>query len=34
MAKVRRKQDPEREERIRMEIIADAHDAEEHAMGW
>ena len=28
------KQDPEREERIRMEIVADAHDAEEVATSW
>jgi Calcium binding len=26
--------DEEREERIRMEIIVDAHDSEEQAMGW
>jgi Calcium binding len=26
--------DEEREERIRMEIIVDAHDSEERAMGW
>jgi hypothetical protein len=28
------KRDDEREERIRMEIIVDAYDAEEQAMGW
>ncbi|MBI3946468.1 MAG: calcium-binding protein, partial [Armatimonadetes bacterium] len=26
--------DPVREERIRNEIIVDAHDAQERAMGW
>ena len=26
--------DEERDERIRMEIIVDAHDSEEQAMGW
>ena len=26
--------DEEREERIRMEILVDAHDSEEQAMGW
>jgi hypothetical protein len=29
-----RPRDEEREERISMEIIADAHDSEERAMGW
>lgn len=28
------KQDPEREERITMEIVVDAYDAQERAMGW
>jgi hypothetical protein len=27
-------EDEEREERISMEIIVDAYDAEEQAMGW
>ncbi len=26
--------DAEREQRIRMEVVADAHDAEEQALGW
>ena len=30
----KRKKDPKRERRIGMEIIADAQDAEEQAMGW
>jgi hypothetical protein len=30
----RAKPDPEREERITMEIVVDAYDAEEQAMGW
>lgn len=30
----RRAKDEEREERINMEIIVDAYDAEEQAMGW
>ena len=30
----KRTQDEEREERITMEIIADAYGAEEQAMGW
>ena len=30
----RTKRDPEREERIMMEIVVDAHDEEERAMGW
>jgi hypothetical protein len=29
-----RPRDEEREERISVEIIADAHDSEEQAMGW
>ena len=32
MAKI--KKSAEREERIRMEIVVDAYDAEERAMGW
>jgi hypothetical protein len=32
MAKVT--EDPEREERISMEIVVDAYDEEERAMGW
>jgi hypothetical protein len=32
MSRVER--DEAREERIHMEIIADAHDAEEQALGW
>lgn len=32
MAKL--KKDPAREERIIMEIVVDAHDEEERAMGW
>lgn len=28
------KPDPEREERIEMEIVVDAYDDEERAMGW
>ena len=28
------KQDPDREERIENEIVVDAHDPEERAMGW
>ena len=31
---VHKQQDEEREERITMEIIVDAYDAEEQAMGW
>ena len=35
MAKSKRpKRDEEREYRIDMEIVADAHDEEERAMGW
>ena len=30
----KRKRDPEREERIRMEAIVDAYGPEEQAMGW
>jgi hypothetical protein len=32
MAKTKR--DPEREERITMEIVVDCHDESEQAMGW
>ena len=32
MAKARR--DPKREHRITMEVVVDAHDTEEQAMGW
>jgi hypothetical protein len=32
MAKAKR--DKQREQRIEQEIVADAHDAEEQAMGW
>ena len=28
------KKDPKREHRISMEIVVDAHDSEEQAMGW
>ena len=28
------KSDPDREERINLEIVVDAHDEEERAMGW
>ena len=34
MAKGKPKRDEDREQRIRMEIVVDAHDAEEQAMGW
>lgn len=30
----KQKENKEREERIAMEIVADAHDSEERAMGW
>jgi hypothetical protein len=30
----RSQQDPEREERITMEVVVDAYDAEERSMGW
>ncbi len=30
----KRKRDPKREERIAMEIVVDAHDEDERAMGW
>jgi hypothetical protein len=32
MAKAKR--DPQRERRIQQEIVVDAHDAQEQAMGW
>ncbi len=34
MAKGKQKHDPEREQRITMEIVVDAYDAQERAMGW
>ena len=34
MAKRRPKRDDQREQRIEMEIVVDAHDADERAMGW
>ena len=34
MAKGKPKRDEDREQRIVMEIVVDAHDAEEQAMGW
>jgi len=34
MAKIKAKRDKEREQRITMEIIPDAYDHEERAMGW
>lgn len=34
MAKTKPKRDPEREQRITMEIVVDAYDAQERAMGW
>ena len=34
MVKTRPKRDPKRENRIVMEIVVDAHDADERAMGW
>jgi hypothetical protein len=30
----RKSKDEEREERIMMEIVVDAYDSEERAMGW
>ena len=30
----KRKKDPKRERRIEVEIVVDAHDPEEQAMGW
>ncbi len=34
MIMAKSKQDPEREERIRMDIVVDAYDSEEVASGW
>jgi Calcium binding len=34
MAKAKSKHDPEREQRITMDIVVDAYDAQERAMGW
>jgi hypothetical protein len=34
MAKSKPKKDPEREERIDMEIVVDAYDENERALGW
>jgi hypothetical protein len=34
MKKQRPKSDPEREERISMEIVVDAYDEEERSLGW
>jgi hypothetical protein len=34
MAKTRPKRDKNREHRITMEIVVDAYDAQERAMGW
>jgi hypothetical protein len=34
MAKAKPQHDPEREQRITMEIVVDAYDAQERAMGW
>jgi Calcium binding len=34
MAKAKPKHDPEREQHITMEIVVDAYDAQERAMGW
>ena len=34
MAKTKQKHDPEREQRITMEIVVDAYDASEQAMSW
>ena len=34
MAKRRPKRDAQREQRIEMEVVVDAHDADERAMGW
>jgi Calcium binding len=34
MAKAKPKHDPEREQRITMDIVVDAYDAQEQAMGW
>src|SRR3990170_4817935 len=34
MCMAKTKRDPKRERRIEMEIVVDAHDSEEQAMGW
>jgi Calcium binding len=34
MARAKQRHDPEREQRITMEIVVDAYDAQERAMGW
>ena len=34
MIKAKQKLDPEREQRIAMEIVVDAYDSQERAMGW
>ncbi len=34
MSKAKQTLDPEREQRITMEIVVDAYDAAERAMGW
>jgi hypothetical protein len=34
MAKAKPKHDPEREQRITMEIVVDAYDAQKRALGW
>jgi Calcium binding len=34
VAKTKPRPDKEREQRIEMEIVVDAHDADERAMGW
>lgn len=34
MAKAKPQHDPEREQRITMDIVVDAYDAQERAMGW
>lgn len=34
MAKAKKSEDAEREQRITMEIVVDAYDAEEQIMGW
>ena len=34
VAKAKFKRNPERENRIEEEIVCDAHNAEERAMGW
>jgi hypothetical protein len=34
MAKAKPQHDPEREQRITMDIVVDAYDTQERAMGW